>query len=264
MVQQVFLASLHGHSHYSDGIPSVKGIVRAAGQQGITYLAVTDHDSVAGVYELYDEAAKYNRQHKHQILPIAGIELKVGHGEVILMKPDKEDQVKKFVNWCLQLIHAAPNLSMIATVVQAIKEHQALVVFPHPGLQVAGMHSVSFEFVKGLAHHLSPEQRRHVGLEVNNWAAKVFLGVNTSRERQVDMLAAEYNWARIGAADYHAAWQVDAQTTAVPGKKASYQELAKAFKLRQVRPAEPRKMTKQLYAQLSASLAVAVIKSLRK
>ena len=45
------LVDLHSHSHYSDGSLAPADLVALAARAGITMLALTDHDSVAGLAE---------------------------------------------------------------------------------------------------------------------------------------------------------------------------------------------------------------------
>ncbi|GIQ91916.1 hypothetical protein KIPB_015386 [Kipferlia bialata] len=45
----------HCHSTCSDGTEGPREVVREAAELGIRYLALTDHDTVAGVKEAHDE-----------------------------------------------------------------------------------------------------------------------------------------------------------------------------------------------------------------
>lgn len=60
---------LHCHSHYSDGDLSPQDLLTLAAENEVTHLALTDHDSVAGIDELY--AAAQNSS----VEPIVGVEL---------------------------------------------------------------------------------------------------------------------------------------------------------------------------------------------
>ncbi|MCD6384607.1 DNA polymerase III subunit alpha [Candidatus Sumerlaeota bacterium] len=63
---------LHTHSWYSeDGVSSVQGLVSRAVELGMPALAITDHNSIAGVEELYKFCALEG------IKPIIGVELQV-------------------------------------------------------------------------------------------------------------------------------------------------------------------------------------------
>lgn len=60
---------LHTHSHFSDGELSPTDLVATASQQGVTVMALTDHDTIAGLDEAY-LAAKH-----HAMQLIAGVEI---------------------------------------------------------------------------------------------------------------------------------------------------------------------------------------------
>lgn len=60
---------LHAHTTCSDGALSPKALVELAAEMGVTHLAVTDHDTVAGVAE-----AKANAE-THSIQLISGVEV---------------------------------------------------------------------------------------------------------------------------------------------------------------------------------------------
>ena len=50
---------LHSHTTASDGTLSPRDLVRLAARQGVRVLAITDHDSTAGLPEAIDEAARH-------------------------------------------------------------------------------------------------------------------------------------------------------------------------------------------------------------
>jgi hypothetical protein len=62
---------LHCHSYYSDGTLSPAELVQRACEQGVTHLALTDHDSVDGV----SEAQAFIEQHQLPIKLIVGTEI---------------------------------------------------------------------------------------------------------------------------------------------------------------------------------------------
>jgi len=51
-------ADLHIHTHCSDGLHSPREIVEMAARAGLSWMAVTDHDSIAGLSEARGEAAR--------------------------------------------------------------------------------------------------------------------------------------------------------------------------------------------------------------
>jgi len=65
---------LHVHSTYSDGTLTPKELVILAKKQGLTAMALTDHDTIMGVEEAIDAGEKYNIE----IVP--GIELSAAYG----------------------------------------------------------------------------------------------------------------------------------------------------------------------------------------
>ncbi|WP_406663305.1 RNase RNM [Gallaecimonas sp. GXIMD1310] len=54
------LYDLHSHSHFSDGKLSPTELVNRAASRGVTHLAITDHDTVAGLPEGHRAAAEHN------------------------------------------------------------------------------------------------------------------------------------------------------------------------------------------------------------
>jgi predicted metal-dependent phosphoesterase TrpH len=60
---------LHSHTTASDGALSPRDLVKLAARHGVRVLAVTDHDSVSGLAEAIDEAAK------HGIEIVPGLEI---------------------------------------------------------------------------------------------------------------------------------------------------------------------------------------------
>ena len=60
---------LHSHSHFSDGALSPTELVNLAEESDITHLALTDHDTVAGLSEAQQAASELD------ITLINGVEL---------------------------------------------------------------------------------------------------------------------------------------------------------------------------------------------
>lgn len=65
---------LHFHSHYSEGDSSPAAIVARAAEQNIQVMALTDHNTIAGVPNFIEAAVRQN------ITAITGVELYVRHG----------------------------------------------------------------------------------------------------------------------------------------------------------------------------------------
>jgi predicted metal-dependent phosphoesterase TrpH len=69
-------ADLHLHSHYSDGSFPPAEVVRRAAAVGLAAIALTDHDTVAGIPELLAAAAAAN------LIAIPSVELSVNEGDL--------------------------------------------------------------------------------------------------------------------------------------------------------------------------------------
>ena len=69
---------LHTHSHFSDGTKSPAELVCLASISGVTALALTDHDTMAGVAEAMAVADTYD------VEVVPGVELSVVHKEHVL------------------------------------------------------------------------------------------------------------------------------------------------------------------------------------
>ncbi|MBQ9480040.1 MAG: PHP domain-containing protein [Selenomonadaceae bacterium] len=68
-------SDLHTHTNFSDGSYSPEELLAAAKSLGLTYLAITDHDTVDGICHLYENGLYPAKGIK--IIP--GIELKAAH-----------------------------------------------------------------------------------------------------------------------------------------------------------------------------------------
>lgn len=68
-------SDLHTHTNFSDGSFSPEELLASAKSLGLTYLAITDHDTVAGLAHLYESGLYPGKG----IRIISGIELKVDH-----------------------------------------------------------------------------------------------------------------------------------------------------------------------------------------
>ena len=64
-------ADLHIHTTYSDGVFSVKEVVKFAEKEGLTHISITDHDTLSGTLEALTM--------KTSLTIIPGIELSTYH-----------------------------------------------------------------------------------------------------------------------------------------------------------------------------------------
>ncbi len=96
------LCDLHTHSHYSDGTLTPAEIIAEAAACGLSAVALTDHNTVAGLPEFLAAA----RDSSVQAIP--GVEISAGYGgkEVhivgLFLPPEKFHEVSAFVNIILQ------------------------------------------------------------------------------------------------------------------------------------------------------------------
>ncbi|MGQ4505906.1 PHP domain-containing protein [Dermabacteraceae bacterium P13103] len=67
---------LHTHTIHSDGTSSVEELLRAAAENGVGTIALTDHDTTDG----WDEAARYAPRYGVNVVP--GIEVSTAHGGI--------------------------------------------------------------------------------------------------------------------------------------------------------------------------------------
>jgi hypothetical protein len=66
-----FIVDLHSHSTYSDGTLNPEALINLAADSGLKALALTDHDTIAGLKAAQSQAAKRN------LLFIPGVELEI-------------------------------------------------------------------------------------------------------------------------------------------------------------------------------------------
>ncbi|MDO6639066.1 MULTISPECIES: PHP domain-containing protein [unclassified Shewanella] len=71
MITDSLLADLHSHTTASDGVLTPAELVERAIDKGVQMLAITDHDTVAGLAE----AHQYNNQHSTPLKLINGVEI---------------------------------------------------------------------------------------------------------------------------------------------------------------------------------------------
>ena len=68
-------SDLHTHTSCSDGLLAPEELVEAAKEAGLSYIAITDHDTVAGLHQLYEQG--FYPQTGIRIIP--GIEFSAHH-----------------------------------------------------------------------------------------------------------------------------------------------------------------------------------------
>jgi predicted metal-dependent phosphoesterase TrpH len=110
---------LHCHTRASfDSLSSPAGVVKAAASQGLTHLAITDHDRIDGALEARDRALEM-RERAH-----APIALTIIVGEEIRTRDG--DLIGAFLE------RAVPPGLSTAEAIAAVREQGGLVGIPHP------------------------------------------------------------------------------------------------------------------------------------
>ncbi len=92
------LCDMHTHSVYSDGTFTPEELVNAAVDSGLSAVALTDHNTIAGLQEFIDAAA----DKPLQIAP--GVEFTTAHNGTelhilgLFIRPDSFDAIKQYIN----------------------------------------------------------------------------------------------------------------------------------------------------------------------
>jgi predicted metal-dependent phosphoesterase TrpH len=108
-----FFADLHVHSSASfDSLASPRSLVRAAARQGLTHLAITDHDRIDGALE----ARRIAATEAPGVTVIVGEEIRTTDGDLIGLFLDRA---------------VAPGLTPEAAIAE-IRAQRGLVGIPHP------------------------------------------------------------------------------------------------------------------------------------
>ncbi len=102
---------LHTHSWFSDGTKSPTELVELASRSGVSALAITDHDTMAGVNEALNASVKYGVEvvpglevsvvHKKKALHILGYFMDTAHPELsaalALLQNARDDRNEKII-----------------------------------------------------------------------------------------------------------------------------------------------------------------------
>jgi predicted metal-dependent phosphoesterase TrpH len=120
------VVDLHFHTHYSDGLNSVKAVADRARKLGIG-VAITDHNEIQGAIEIAAEK---------DVLSIPGIEVTSAEGAHLLiyfysiagLKKFYKNEIKPFMGHDLM---SSSGLVM-EEIIQRARKYRSVVVFPHP------------------------------------------------------------------------------------------------------------------------------------
>lgn len=120
------VADLHFHTHYSDGVNSVKTAARRAEELGIG-IAITDHNDIRGAVEI----GKYKR-----ILSIPGIEITSSEGTHLLvyfydtrsLKAFYREDVRPYMGTGLM----SSTMLEMEELIRRARNYKTVIIFPHP------------------------------------------------------------------------------------------------------------------------------------
>lgn len=160
---------LHCHSHFSDGAHPPNYLVRTASEKGISHLALTDHDCIDGVEELWDRLPQdeTDAESTNSVRLIAGVELSCDwngleiHVVGLLEKPRQEAlQV-------LLLRQQQERRARAAAIADKLKGINIIGLEDYlaelPAISVTRSHIADFLVVKGHCKSLQKAFKTHLG-----------------------------------------------------------------------------------------------------
>ncbi|MBA4386155.1 MAG: phosphotransferase [Anaerolinea sp.] len=168
-------ADLHIHSlHSYDGTASISAILKyASTHTDLNVIAITDHDTISGVFEAVDLAPRYNLQ----IIP--GVEVSTKDGHVL----------------CLFIDHLiSSGLSLLETVLRT-GDLGGFCVIPHP--QARGVNGLRFSTIREVLKD-STAAKILVGVEAFNGGA-----ILSRRNPFITNEAQSLPIAQLGGSDAH-------------------------------------------------------------
>lgn len=153
---------LHSHTNKSDGSMSPRELVDHAIELGLSYIAITDHDTVAGL----DEALEYAADKPITVIP--GVELSTEwHGRDIHMVGLGIDyKAAEFKAYLDEFVASrdARNVKMCALLTEAgfPMTYEALQA-EYPGSVITRAHYARFMLAKGYTTYLKEAFERYIG-----------------------------------------------------------------------------------------------------
>jgi predicted metal-dependent phosphoesterase TrpH len=168
-------ADLHLHTNLGDGWISPARLVQAATAQGLTLIAVTDHDHVEGARRVAELLARQDSA----LQMVTGVEVSTRQGHLLGL-----------------FVHKAPRpMRPVEESIDAIKEQGGLVVVPHPlGSLVPSLNRRRIDALLTAGYQID-------GIEIYNPSP-----ANARQREAVRSANAEWGLAEIGSSDAHF-WQ---------------------------------------------------------
>lgn len=170
------LADLHMHTIYSyDGTAPVPAVLRRAHEVGLSVIAITDHDEIAGALEALELA------HLYGVEVIPGIEVTTADGDLLAL----------FVTEIVP-----KGLSLVETVLH-VRALGGICIVPHPTARGMGMKSLKVSTIfKALRNPQVADTL--IGIEAYNATALDRAGIAAAR-----LLTSQWNLASVGNSDAH-------------------------------------------------------------
>jgi predicted metal-dependent phosphoesterase TrpH len=188
---------LHCHTRASfDCLSSPASVVRAAASRGLTHLAITDHETVAGALEARDIA----REQAPELTVLVGEEVRTRDGDLI----------------ALFIERAVPRGMSVTETIAAIREQGGLVGVPHPFDRYRG------SLLRALEG--SPFDTPVDWIEIHN--ARVMVGDGNS---QAAVYAADHELPGVAVSDAHSVLEVGVAYTALDGNPSTADGLLAAL-----------------------------------
>ncbi|MDG4825390.1 PHP domain-containing protein [Asanoa sp. WMMD1127] len=179
-------ADLHAHTNLGDGWISPARLVREATRNGLSVIAVTDHDHVEGAKRVAEILAAQ----ESGLQLVSGVEVSTRGGHLIGL-----------------FVERAPRpMRTVEESIDAIKEQGGLVVVPHPmGRLVPSLGRRRIDALLAAGYGID-------GIEIYNPSP-----ANAGRRDAVRQANAEWGLAEIGASDAHFWQHIGAGYTRFPG-----------------------------------------------
>jgi predicted metal-dependent phosphoesterase TrpH len=192
------LADLHLHTTHSwDGTATVGAVLKRAAERGLSVVAITDHDDIAGAFEAVELAPAYGLE----VVP--GVEVSTADGHLLAL----------FVR------HILPAGRSLTDTLRLIGEEGGLAVVAHPAAM--GIHSLSPEAIYQARREIDTASIL-VGMETVNGC----LLFGERSQPAARLLARRLGLASVGASDAHSVAQIGAAATRFAGYTAADLRLA--------------------------------------
>lgn len=234
--EQRYTASFHGHSPFSDGVSPIPELVRVAAQAKVTYFGISDHCTLNGARELYEQIAIVNDNLEVNMIPVSAVEITTSQGDLVVAKPGKYDQ--GFVDWGNRWGERRHQHALLETIGLAVNHFGAIAVIVHPAETL--LSSASIGTIRQLVETLDYQTLTNVGLEVHNWSTKLLPIRTRFREWMIGRLATNINLAQFGFSDFHSSWIIPKQLTCAYLPSPTPEEFITAVQQRRVYPSQER------------------------